>query len=209
MDASPEFINAIALLLGVSWASGVNLYATLLVCGLAGITGHYELPPDLAVLSNPMVILAAGVLFLVEFIVDKIPGVDSAWDAIHTFIRIPAGAAIASGLVGDAGQVNEMVAMFTGGGMAASAHLAKASSRVLINTSPEPFTNWVASITEDSAVFGVLWAVVNHPYWVLGFLILFLILLIWLLPKLWRGFKRIFRFLSGKSRQAELGQLES
>jgi len=207
MEYSQDFIQAIALTLGISWASGVNLYGTLLVCGLAGITGHYDLPPDLVILSNPLMLLAMAVMFVIEFIADKIPGVDSVWDAIHTFIRIPAGSAVAAGMVGDAGQINEILAAITGGGMAASAHFAKASARVLINTSPEPVSNWITSFTEDTAVLAVLWATINHPYWVLGFLVVFLILLVWLLPKLWRGFKRIFRFLSGKSEQADADRL--
>ena len=209
MESYQDLINAITITLGASWASGINLYATLLVCGLAGATGHYDLPPDLAVLSNPLVILGAGIMFVVEFIIDKIPGVDSAWDAVHTFVRIPAGAAIAAGFAGDAGQVNEIVAGILGGGMTASAHAAKASTRALINTSPEPFSNWITSITEDIAVIGALWTAVNHPFLLLGFLAVFLILLAWLLPKVWRGFRRIFRFLSGQSRREEATRLNA
>lgn len=207
METYQDLVGIITVTLGASWASGVNLYATLLVCGIAGATGYYDLPPDLAILANPLVILGAGIMFLVEFVTDKIPGVDSAWDAVHTFIRIPAGAAIAAGFVGDAGQVNEVLAGILGGGMTASAHAAKASTRALINTSPEPFSNWIASITEDIAVIGALWAAVNHPYILLTALAVFLILLVWLLPKVWRGFRRIFRFLSGRNRRVEADRL--
>jgi hypothetical protein len=130
-----------------------------------------------------------------------VPGVDTAWDTLHTFIRIPAGALMAAAAVGDVGAGTELAAALLGGGMAAASHAAKSGTRVLINTSPEPFTNWTASIVEDFAVVGGLITAINHPVVFLVLLVLFIALLIWLLPKLWRGIKRVFgaiaRFFGG------------
>ena len=199
MEAYNELIGIIALAMGASWASGINLYATILALGVASTTGSIELPENLQILSNPMVIGAAGLMYFIEFFADKIPGVDTLWDSVHTFIRIPGGALIASGLVGgDAGMALEIASGIMGGGMAAVTHATKAGSRVLINTSPEPVTNWTASILEDIAVFTGLWAAVNHPYVFVAFLILFILLLIWLLPKLWGGIKKVFKFIFNK-----------
>jgi hypothetical protein len=187
-----DIINTLALTMGAGWASGINLYATLFVLGYLNSTGNINLPPDLEVLSNPLVMTAAAAMYLVEFFADKIPGVDSAWDSIHTFIRIPAGAILAAGAVGDLSPAAELAAAILGGSLAAGSHAAKAGTRVLINTSPEPFTNWTASVTEDVAVVVGLWAALHHPLVFLIVLGLFLVLLVWLLPKLWRGIKRIF-----------------
>ena len=183
----------IALTLGVGWASGINLYAAVLALGLAGTTGYADLPTGLEVVENPFVIAAAGAMYLVEFCADKIPGVDSGWDALHTFIRLPAGALLASGIVGDQGPVMEALAGLAGGGLAASTHAAKAGGRALINTSPEPFSNWAASITEDIGVFGGVWLMLNHPWVFFGCLVIFVLLLIWLLPKLWRAIRYLFK----------------
>lgn len=183
----------IALTLGVGWASGINLYAAVLALGLAGTTGYADLPTGLEVVENPFVIAAAGAMYLVEFCADKIPGVDSGWDALHTFIRLPAGALLASGIVGDQGPVMEALAGLAGGGLAASTHAAKAGGRALINTSPEPFSNWAASITEDIGVFGGVWLMLNHPWFFVGCLVIFVLLLIWLLPKLWRAIRYLFK----------------
>ena len=182
----------IALTLGVGWASGINLYAAVLALGLAGTTGYADLPTGLEVVENPFVIAAAGAMYLVEFCADKIPGVDSGWDALHTFIRLPAGALLASGIVGDQGPVMEALAGLAGGGLAASTHAAKAGGRALINTSPEPFSNWAASIT-DIGVFGGVWLMLNHPWVFVGCLVIFVLLLIWLLPKLWRAIRYLFK----------------
>lgn len=196
MEQLDAVIATIALTMGVGWASGINLYATLLMLGVMANTGNLDLPPDLQVLANPMVIGAAGFMYAVEFFADKTPGVDTGWDAMHTFIRIPAGAALAAGAVGDLNVGVEVAAAIVGGGMAATTHAAKAGTRVLINTSPEPFTNWTASFTEDIAVLAGIWTALNHPYVFLGLLLLFIILMIWLLPKLWRGVKKLFSVLA-------------
>jgi len=197
MENSSQIVETIALGLGASWASGINLYAAILALGLMGATGTMDLPPGLEVLSNPLVIGAAGLMYFVEFFVDKTPGVDTGWDAIHTFVRIPAGAMLAAGAIGDVGPAAEFAAFLIGGGMAATSHVTKAGSRVIINTSPEPVTNWTASIAEDIAVFVGIWAAIQNPWLFLGLLVVFLILVAWLLPKIWRGIKALARRVRG------------
>jgi hypothetical protein len=191
-----DITQTLALSLGAGWASGINLYAAVLVLGFLGATGRMDLPAGLEVLGDPLVMFAAGSMYLVEFVTDKVPGVDTAWDSLHTFIRIPAGAFLAASAVGDIGAGAELAAALMGGSVAAASHAAKAGTRVLINTSPEPFTNWTASVLEDFAVVAGLITAVNHPAVFLAVLVLFLVLLIWLLPKLWRGVKRVFGALA-------------
>ncbi|MDH5191160.1 MAG: DUF4126 domain-containing protein [Gammaproteobacteria bacterium] len=188
-----DVVDTIALTMGVAWASGINLYAALFMLGYMGVTGNIDLPPDLLVLQNPLVMAAAGFMYCVEFFADKIPGVDTTWDTMHTFIRIPAGAMLASAAVGDVNQGVELAALILGGTLSAGSHFTKAGSRLLINTSPEPVTNWTASITEDLAVIGGLWTALNHPILFLIALVLFIALVIWLLPKIWRGIKRVIQ----------------
>ncbi len=197
MDTYQELIRTLALTLGVGWASGINLYAALLVLGLAGASGDLALPPALEVLTNPLVIGAAGLMYAVEFFADKTPGVDSGWDAIHTFIRIPAGALLAAGAVGEVTPALQVAAGILGGGLATTLHVTKAGGRLLINTSPEPFSNWSASIAEDALVFGGLWAALNHPGLFLTLLLVFLLLLAWLLPKVFRALRKVGTGLLG------------
>lgn len=184
--------------MGVAWASGINLYAAILMLGWMGSTGNIELPAELQILTNPMVMVAAGFMYVVEFFADKIPGVDTGWDAIQTFIRIPAGAILAAGAVGDVGAGAQLAAGIAGGALATGSHMTKAGSRVLINTSPEPVTNWFASIGEDVAVIAGLWTALYHPAVFLVLLALFILLMIWLLPKIWRGIKKVFAWLGRK-----------
>jgi hypothetical protein len=201
MEQLNNVASIIALTMGVAWASGINLYAAILVLGIMGATGNIVLPPELTVLSNPLVLGAAGLMYVIEFFADKVPGVDTGWDTLHTFIRIPAGALLAAAAVGDVNPATALAAGIVGGGLAASSHAAKAGTRVLINTSPEPFTNWAASIGEDVAVIAGLWTALHHPILFLVLLVLFLLMLVWLLPKIWRGIKKVFsaigRFFSG------------
>lgn len=197
MESYEALLGTLALTMGASWASGINLYAALLVLGLAGSTGNLDLPPDLEVLQDPMVIGAAGLMYFVEFFVDKTPGVDTGWDTIHTFIRIPAGAMLAAGAVGDVTPALEIASGIMGGTLAATSHTTKAGTRALINTSPEPFSNWGASITEDIMVFGGLWAALNHPVLFLIFLAAFILLAIWILPKIWAVLKTIAKTIGG------------
>jgi len=195
MDQLDQVTSILALTMGAAWASGINLYAAILMLGMMGTTGNVDLPPGLEILMDPMVLFAAGAMYCVEFFADKIPGVDSTWDVLHTFVRIPAGAMMAAHAVGDVTPALSLTAALMGGGLAASTHAAKAGSRALINTSPEPFTNWTASILEDVAVVGGLWSALHHPTLFVGFMIVFILLMIWLLPKLWRGIKAVFRKL--------------
>lgn len=196
MDALNQISTTLALTMGLAWASGINLYATLLTLGFLANSGNIVLPPDLQIVANPAVMVAAGLMYCIEFFADKTPGVDTGWDAIHTFIRIPAGAMLAAGAVGELNPAVELAAAIVGGGMAAGSHMTKAGSRVLINTSPEPFSNWAASIGEDVAVITGVWAAVQHPFFFLIALALFIVLMIWLLPKIWAGVKKVFRAIA-------------
>ncbi len=186
-------------MLGIGWASGLNLYAAMLVLGWMGASGQVDLPQSLEILGNPMVMGAAGLMFVVEFFADKFPGLDSFWDVLHTFIRIPGGALMAAGAAQglDMGAAGELMGLILGGGLATTSHVSKASTRALINTSPEPVTNWTASVTEDAAVVGGLWTALNYPWLFVALLILFMLLAIWLLPKVWRLLKIAGRTLSG------------
>jgi len=195
MDEVNQIIHTISLSMGAAWASGINLYATLLTLGVLGATGNMTLPPDLQILTNPLVIGASGLMFAVEFVADKMPGVDTGWDSIHTFIRIPAGAMLAAASLGEVNSAITVTAAILGGALAAGSHATKAGSRVLINTSPEPFSNWFASLGEDAAVIVGVWAALAHPYVFLVVLIVLIILMIWLLPKLWASIKEVFSVL--------------
>jgi hypothetical protein len=190
-----DIAQTLALTLGVAWASGINLYAAIFMLGFMGTTGNIELPPDLQILSDPMVMLAAGFMYCIEFFADKVPGVDTGWDGIHTFIRIPAGAILAAGAVGEVSTAAQLAAGIAGGTLATGSHLTKAGSRVMINTSPEPFSNWFTSVGEDVAVIAGLWAALNHPVLFLVLLVLFILLMIWLLPRIWRGIRKVFDYL--------------
>lgn len=189
-------VEAIALSMGAAWASGINLYAALLTLGLLGATDSIILPPALEILAHPGVIMAAGFMYFVEFFTDKTPGVDTGWDTIHTFIRIPAGAVLAAGALGDVAPAAEVVALILGGSLAATSHATKAGGRLLINASPEPFSNWAASVAEDVAVIGGLWLALQTPWLFLGLLVLFLVAVAWLLPRLLRGIKTLFSRVS-------------
>jgi hypothetical protein len=191
-----EAFSAAALAGGLSWASGLRLYMTLFIAGWFGRAGWVELPSALQVLESPWIMGLTGLLMLAEFLADKIPGIDSAWDAIQTFIRIPAGALLGVAALGNMDPAWMAAAGILGGTFAAGAHATKAGSRALINTSPEPFSNWAASFTEDAAVVGGLWAAFFHPWLLAIFLICFLFLALWLMPKLWRGLRWLFRKFS-------------
>ena len=189
MSEYETLITSLALTMGASWASGINLYAVLLVLGIGSATNNIQLPAELSVLANPFVIGAAAIMYTIEFFMDKIPGLDSVWDSIHTFIRIPAGALLAAGTVGDVTPALEIAAGILGGSVAATTHATKAGTRLMLNTSPEPVSNWSASISGDFLVLGGLWTALNHPILFLILFIGFIGFAIWFLPKLWRFIK--------------------
>ncbi len=184
-DAS--VLQAVALASVLAWASGIRLYLVLFVAGLAARYGYLELPESLRVLAHTYVLVATGVLLSVEFLADKVPGLDSAWDAVHTFIRIPAGALLAAGVAGgDDLTALTIAAGLIGGTITAGTHFTKAGGRAMINTSPEPVSNWVASFTEDAAVLGGVWLAVQHPVAFLVALAIFLAIAAWFLVTLAR-----------------------
>ena len=190
---SAEALAAIAIALGAGWASGLNAYAAVLVLGGAQRLGPVALPQDLQVLGSPWVLGVAALLFALNFLADKIPYVDSINDALQTFVRIPAGALLAYGAAGGLSPEVAIIAGLLGGTLAAGTHVAKTGSRALINTSPEPFTNVLASLGEDVTVFGGLALAIAHPITFLCLLAVFVLLLIWLLPRLFRLAMKPFR----------------
>lgn len=207
MEQLDPIVKIIALTMGAAWASGINLYAAILVLGVLGMTGNIVLPPDLQILTNPIVVVAAGLMYMVEFVADKIPGVDTGWDTVQTFVRIPLGALLAAGAVGNVNPPLALAAAIVGGGLAAGTHAAKSGARVIINTSPEPFSNWIVSLLEDVAVIAGLWAALYHPWVFVALLAIFIVLLIWLLPKLWRGVKAVFGYLGKLFRRKTMDPL--
>lgn len=199
MDA---FTSPLALALGLGWASGLRLYATVAVVGLLGRFGYVTLPGGLTVLTDPWVIGTAALLLVVEFAADKIPLVDSVWDATQTFVRIPAGALLAYAGMADVDPLWQIIAGLLGGSLAAATHAAKTGSRALINTSPEPFSNWAASIGEDTLVLAGLALCLAYPTAFLIALCVFCAGLLWLLPKVGRGLglvlERCARWFGGR-----------
>ena len=197
-----DVIHSIALASLLAWASGVRLYFVMCGVGLAGYLGYFELPAGLQVLAHPWVIGAAGFMLLMEFLVDKVPAIDSVWDAVHTFIRIPAGALLAAGATGDTLTPLTVVAGLLGGTLTAGTHFTKAGGRAMVNTSPEPFSNWGISFAEDLSVIGAISLALHYPLVFLALLAIFIVVMIWLLPKLVRGVRLVFRALRGESGRA-------
>ncbi|WP_232223826.1 DUF4126 domain-containing protein [Desulforegula conservatrix] len=193
-------VNTIALVMVVGWASGINLYAMILTLGILGSTGSLILPESLRLLTSPEIIALACFMYVVEFIVDKIPAFDSVWDAVHTFIRIPAGAVLAAAVMGRVDPALIVMAMLVGAMLSAGSHGLKMSTRLFINTSPEPFSNWAASTFEDILVVAGIMTALYHPIIFLLLLALFIALVIWLIPKLFSALKSVFlrvrKFLS-------------
>lgn len=178
---------------GLGWASGLRLYALVFVLGALAHWGGVQLPGDLGVLANPWVLGLSGLLLGTEFFADKLPWLDSLWDALHTFIRIPAGAALAAGVMGDQVTALQLAAALLGGSLAAGTHLAKAGARAAINTSPEPVSNVLTSFGEDGLFLGGLWLLVTHPLWFAVALAVFVLFAVVLIVLLWRFVRRLFR----------------
>ena len=193
-------IEALSLAMGTAWTSGINLYATVAALGIAGRMEMIHLPQNLEVLSHPGVIAVACVMYVIEFFADKVPYVDTGWDALHTFIRVPAGAVLAAQSLGDLNPALEFMALLAGGSVSLVAHGTKAAARLALNASPEPFSNSLASITEDVAVLGSLWLMFNHPIIMLILVLAFLAVVAWLVPKIYRLAKSGFRALRDKMR---------
>jgi hypothetical protein len=187
---SPDSTHLLALAAALGWASGLRLYAVLFLTGLAGFLGWVDLPTGLRLLQDPVMLGASGFLLFVEFFADKIPGVDTLWDAVHTVIRIPAGAALAASVFGIDQATWATGAALLGGTLAATSHVAKATTRAAVNTSPEPFSNLALSFLGDAAVPGALWLAFVHPVValiVLAFATLSMLAIIALLMKFLRG----------------------
>jgi hypothetical protein len=186
-----RYLPDIAVAAALAWGSGLRAYAVIFSLGLAGALGWVELPTHLRVLEHPLVLGASGLMTAVEFFADKLPWLDSVWDAVHSFIRIPAGAALAAAVFGDSGSAVALAAAILGGTLAGAAHLAKAGTRAAINTSPEPFTNWTASLAEDAIVPLGLWLALAHPLAFFVLLALFVAAAALLARLIWRGVRRL------------------
>ena len=188
-------LHSVALASLLAWASGVRLYLVVFAVGLGGRLGYIDLPPGLHMLEHPWVIGAAGFMLAMEFLVDKVPHLDTLWDSVHTFIRIPAGALLAAGATGDTVSAVTVAAGLLGGTITAGTHFTKAGGRALLNTSPEPLTNWAASFTEDAMVLGAIWFAFQYPIVFLALLALFVVFMAWFIPKMWRTIAALLRRL--------------
>ena len=193
-------LETLSLAMGAAWTSGLNLYATVAALGLAGSAGMIQLPPELLILTDPLVIGIACFMYFIEFFADKVPYVDNGWDVLHTFIRVPAGAILAARAVGDMSPGLELAALLAGGGVALAAHGTKATVRLAANVSPEPFSNWFLSVGEDVAVLGGLWLIFNHPLVMAILVIGFTAFAVWLIPRLFRLAKKGFQALRARLR---------
>jgi hypothetical protein len=178
--------SLLALAAALGWASGFRLYAAVFLAGIAGVADWIALPPGLAVLQHPALLLSSGFMLFMEFFADKIPGIDSLWDMLNSVIRIPAGAALAAGALGADGVTMGLVGALLGGGLAATSQAAKTTTRAAINTSPEPFSNIGMSLVEDGLVVGAVWLATQHPL-VFGVLLVIVVILMWIVT--WMLFK--------------------
>ena len=190
-----SMIQVLGLALGAAWTSGINLYATVAVLGLLQHYGLAQLPGALHVLDNWIIIGVALFLYVVEFVADKVPYVDTVWDAVHTFIRVPAGAVIAAAATSELNPTVEVIALLVGGGLALSTHGTKATARAAVNASPEPVTNWALSLAEDVIAIGAALLAALYPVAILVVILIFLLILAWILPKVVRRVRRMLATL--------------
>jgi hypothetical protein len=195
----------LAIAAAMGWASGLRLYAVVFLTGMAGFVGWVSLPPGLHVLQNPLVLGASGLMLAVEFFADKVPGLDSLWDAVHTFIRVPAGMALAAGVFGGDSATWAIIAALMGGALAATAHTAKATTRAAANTSPEPFSNLALSLAGDAAVPAMLWLSWTHPVWFFVGLAISLVVMVTLTIVLFRFLRALVRRLTRRGDTAPAG----
>jgi Domain of unknown function (DUF4126) len=192
MDWMISHLIELSMAAAVAWGAGIRLYLVVLIVGLAGKFGYITIPENMVMLQHNAVIGAAGLMTFVEFFADKIPYLDSVWDFIHTIIRIPAGAALAAGMLGDSSQGVALAAALMGGTLAATSHFGKAGARAVINTSPEPVSNIAASFAEESMVVGGLALAVTNPLLFLVLLLVFLVVVVLMLRWLLGAIKRLF-----------------
>ena len=185
--------NLLSAVLGVSFAAGLNTYATVLALGVMQRLGVVHLPPGLEVVGRTPVIVAAAVLYIVEFVADKIPIIDSVWDGIHTIIRPAAGALLAYGVVGHVDPQWQAIAALVGGGIALTSHTAKASTRAAVNLSPEPFSNWFLSLLEDAVSFVLVWLTASHPLIAVALVLVLGSVAVYIVWKLSHFARRVFR----------------
>ena len=197
MNLDTSHLLAIAAALG--WASGLRLYLVVFLTGLAGTLGWVDLPTGLKLLQHPAMLGASGLMLFIEFFADKIPGVDSLWDLIHTVVRIPAGAALAASVFGADQSTWAMVAALLGGTLAATSHVAKATTRAAVNTSPEPFSNVAMSLLGDAAVPTALWLSWTHPVWFFAALVVAVLVMVGLIWVFAKFLKALVRRVSGRS----------
>lgn len=186
----------LALAAALGWASGLRLYAVLFIAGLSGMLGWIALPNGLQVLQHPALLMASGAMLFVEFFADKIPGLDSLWDLVHSVIRVPGGAALAAAVFGADNATMAVVAGLLGGSLAATSFAGKAATRAAVNTSPEPFSNMAVSLLEDGLVVGALWLAVQHPLLFAIALAITLVLTVLLIAALFKFLKAIGRRLA-------------
>jgi hypothetical protein len=192
-DGQVNTLSTLGFAMGSAWLSGINLYATVLALGLLQRFHLVRLPGDLSRISDTWILAIAGAMYLVQFVADKIPAIDSTWDAIHTFIRIPAGAVLAASAFAHFDPGIRIAALIIGGGVALGSHGTKATVRLAANTSPEPFSNIALSLAEDALTFGSTLLMAFHPVIILGVVIVFVTLAAWLVPKIVRALGRMFR----------------
>ena len=185
----------LAMSAAMAWGAGLRLYLVVFVVGLLGKLGYVPLPDTLKLLMNPLVLGAAGFMAFIEFFADKIPWLDSAWDAVHTFLRIPAGAALAAGMLGDSGEGVAMAAALIGGTLTAGTHFGKAGTRAVANTSPEPFSNIGLSLAEDTMVAGGLALAMSNPLIFLVLLFIFVLVLVVLMRFILKGLTTVINKL--------------
>lgn len=212
MDAAARLVDTpqlLALAAALGWASGFRLYAAVFLTGMAGWLGWIALPHGLLILQHPGVLVASGFMLFIEFFADKIPFVDSIWDAVHTLIRIPAGAALAAGALGADSQAMGWIAALLGGSLAATSHATKMTTRAAVNTSPEPFSNMAVSLAEDGLVVFMLWLSATHPVAFAIVLVVSIVLAVVLLVVLVRFLRTVLRglgeFFKGRPLPRELG----
>jgi len=199
MNSLPlDTTSLLAIAAALGWASGLRLYAVLFLTGIAGFLGWVDLPAGLTLLQSPLMLGASGFMLCIEFFADKIPGVDTLWDLTHTLVRIPAGAALAAAVFGADQASWAMVAALMGGTLAATSHVAKATTRAALNTSPEPFSNIALSLAGDAAVPAMLWLSWVHPAWFFAALLLALVVMVTLIVLMMKFVRALLRRVAGR-----------